>query len=118
MEALSIRRRVLGADLPDTASSLNNLAELYRSQGRNEDAEPLYDEALSITRRVLGADHPDKAGSLNNPSGLYYAQGRYSEAVPLYKEAVEIVERVLGAEHPNTKIMRGNYEVLLAEMEQ
>ena len=56
------------------------------------------------------------AGSLNNIASLYYAQGRYSEAVPLYKEAVEIVERVLGAEHPNTKIMRGNYEVLLAEM--
>ena len=60
-EALSIRRRVLGADHPDTADSLNNLAGLYHAQGRYDEAEPLYDEALSITRRVLGADHPNTA---------------------------------------------------------
>ena len=36
----------------------------------------------------------------------------------MYMEAVEIMERVLGAEHPNTKIMRENYEVLLAEMKE
>ena len=33
-------------------------------------------------------------------------------------EAVEIMERVLGVEHPNTKIMRKNYERLLAEMKE
>ena len=109
---------MLGADHPDTASSLNNLAELYRAQGRYEDAEPLYDQALSIRRRVLGADHPSTARSLNNLAGLYYVQGRYSEAVPLYKEAVEIMERVLEVEHPNTKIVRDNYERLLAEMKE
>ena len=117
-DALLMRHRVLGDDHPDTAESLNNLAALYRAQGRYEDAEPLYDEALSITRRVLGADNPDTAGSLNNLAGLYYVQGRYSEAVPLYKEAVEIMERVLEVEHPNTKIVRDNYERLLAEMKE
>ena len=65
-----------------------------------------------------GADHPDKAESLNNLAGLYRVQGQVAEAAPLLKEAVEIVERGLGAEHPNTKIMRENYEVLLAEMKQ
>ena len=117
-DALLMRHRVLGDDHPDTAESLNNLAALYRAQGRDEDVEPLYDEALSIRRRVLGADHPDTASSLNNLAGLHYAQGRYSEAVPLYKEAVEIMERVLGVEHPNTKIVRDNYERLLAEMKE
>ena len=41
-EALSIRRRVLGVDHPDLADSLNNLANLYRAQGRYSKAEPLY----------------------------------------------------------------------------
>ena len=58
-EALSITRRVLGADHPDTASSLNNLAELYRSQGRYSEAVPLYKEAVEIVERVLGAEHPN-----------------------------------------------------------
>ena len=117
-EALSIRHRVLGADHPDTAGSLNNLAGLYYAQGRYEDAESLYDQALSISRRVLGADHPETATSLNKLAGLYRAQGRYVEAAPMVMEAVEIMERVLGVEHPNTKIMRENYEVLLAEMKE
>ena len=117
-EALSIRRRLLGADHPDTALSLNNLAGLYYAQRRYEDAEPLFEEALSITRSVLGEDHPDTGQSLNNLAELYRSQGRYAEAAPLYKEAVEIMERVLGAEHPNTKMMRENYEVLLAEMKE
>ena len=42
-EALSIRRRVLGVDHPDTADSLNNLAGLYHAQGRYDEAEPLYE---------------------------------------------------------------------------
>ena len=117
-QALSIRRRVLSADHPDIAQTLNNLANLYRAKERYEDAEPLFEEALSIHRRVLGADHPDTATSLNNLALMRGIQGRYAEAAPLFKEAVEIMERVLGAEHPNTKIMRKNYEVLLAEMKE
>ena len=100
------------------ATSLNNLAVIYDDTGRYEDAERLHDEALSIRRRLLGADHPDTARSLNNLAGLYRVQGRYAEAAPMLKEAVEIMERVLGAEHPNTKIMRKNYEALLAEMKE
>lgn len=98
--------------------ALNNLATIYINIGRYDDAEPLYDEALMIRRQVLGADHPDTASSLNNLAGLYHAQRRYVEAAPMVMEAVEIMERVLGAEHPNTKIMRENYEVLLAEMKE
>ena len=71
-----------------------------------------------IRRRVLGADHPETATSLNNLAGLYRAQGLYVEAAPMVMEAVEIMERLLGAEHSNTKIMRENYEGLLAKLEE
>ena len=91
---------------------------IYHYTGRYSDAEPLYDQALLITRRVLGADHLDTASSLNNLVGLCYEQGRYAKATPVYMEALEIMERVVGAEHPNTKMMRENYEVLLAEMKE
>ena len=36
--ALAIRERALGAEHPDVATSLNNLAELYHSEGRYVDA--------------------------------------------------------------------------------
>jgi tetratricopeptide (TPR) repeat protein len=38
--------------------SLNNLAGLYRSQGKYEEAEPLYRQALVIAQSKLGFNHP------------------------------------------------------------
>ncbi len=35
-------------DVVAQATSLNNLAELYRAQGKYEQAEPLYQRALAI----------------------------------------------------------------------
>ncbi|MDK2459800.1 tetratricopeptide repeat protein, partial [Aphanizomenon sp. PH219] len=67
--------------------SLNNLAGLYESQGRYNDAEPLYLQSLDIRKRQLGDDHPDVASSLNNLAGLYESQGKYSEAENLAKQA-------------------------------
>ncbi|RFP55500.1 MAG: tetratricopeptide repeat protein, partial [Limnothrix sp. CACIAM 69d] len=81
----------------DLATSLNNLAYLYESQGRYEAAEPLLRRSLEIRERVLGADHPATATSLNNLAELYRSQGRYEAAEPLYRRALEIREQVLGA---------------------
>ena len=84
-----------------SAPSLNNLAELYRDQGRYAEAEPLYKRALAIREKALGPDHPDVGTSLNNLAELYRAQGRYAEAEPLYKRALAIREKALGPDHPD-----------------
>ena len=91
-----------GKDHENTATSYNNLAELYRIQGRYGEAEPLYKQALAIREKVLGENHPDTAQSYNNLAGLYYSQGRYEEAEPLLKKALAIREKVLGENHPDT----------------
>jgi len=57
--ALSIRKKLLGAEHPDTAQSMNNLAELLRAKGDYEAAEPLYRRALDIFTKVLGEQHPN-----------------------------------------------------------
>ncbi|GET40561.1 NB-ARC domain-containing protein [Microseira wollei NIES-4236] len=59
MQALQLRKRLLGEDHPDVALSLNNLAGLYNSQVRYSEAEPLYLQALEIAERVLGVNHPN-----------------------------------------------------------
>jgi len=56
--ALAIREQLLGPHHPDTAQSLNNLAELYRDQGKYAEAEPLYQQALAIYEQLLGPNHP------------------------------------------------------------
>ena len=101
-QALAIRKKQLGDNHPDTATSLNNLALLYRLQGRYSEAEPLLKEALTISKQQLGDNHPDTATSLNNLAALYESQGRYSEAEPLYKQALAIRKQQLGENHPDT----------------
>ncbi len=83
------------------ATSLNNLAALYRSQGRYKEAEPLYLEALDLYKRLLGDNHPLVALSLNNLAALYRSQDRYKEAEPLLVEALDLRKRLLGDNHPH-----------------
>ena len=47
--------------IPMLRPSLNNLAELYKVQGRYADAEPLFKRSLAIREKALGPDHPDVA---------------------------------------------------------
>jgi len=57
-QALRWYEQHLGETHPHTAASLNNLAALYKSQGRYADAEPLYQRALAISEHALGQRHP------------------------------------------------------------
>ena len=109
---LKIREMKLGADHPDTALSLDNLASLYQAMGRYADAEPLYQRALKIREAKLGPDHPDTAISLNNLAVLYGLMGRYADAEPLYQRALKIREAKLGPDHPDTAFSLNNLAVL------
>lgn len=63
-QALAIQEKALGADHPDMATSLDNLAWLYRSKCRYAEAEPLFQRALAIREKVLNqATQPWDTGS-------------------------------------------------------
>jgi tetratricopeptide (TPR) repeat protein len=111
-EALAIWRKALPEGHPDIATSLNNLAELYRNQGRYGEAEPLYLEALAIWRKALPEGHPDIATSLNNLALLYHSQGRYAEAEPLFREALAIRQKALPEGHPDIAQSLNNLALL------
>jgi tetratricopeptide (TPR) repeat protein len=69
-----------GADHPNLATSLNNLASLYYAEDRFNAAEPLYLRALEIWKTSLGPDHPNVAKVLINLAALYRAKGDAAEA--------------------------------------
>jgi hypothetical protein len=52
-------RRVLGEEHPDTLTSMGNLADTYRHQGRWKEAEELALQVLEKQTKVLGHSHPD-----------------------------------------------------------
>jgi len=92
-QILRIREMAFGPDHPRIATSLDNLAslyrsqgELYRSQGRNSDADLLYwkssamyARSLAIKEKVLGPDHPDVAKLLNNLAEMYRSQHKATQ---------------------------------------
>lgn len=86
---------------------MNNLAGLYDSQGRYNEAEPLYLQSLDIWKCQLGNDHPHVATNLNNLALLYESQGKYSEAENLAKQALVICQNRLSNQHPNTQNAAG-----------
>jgi tetratricopeptide (TPR) repeat protein len=101
-QALAIREQQLGPQHSDTATSFNDLAELYWRQGRYTEAEPLVQHALTIRKQQFGLSHPDTATSLNDLAVLYDEQGKYAEAEPLFERALDIREQQLGPEHRDT----------------
>ena len=58
--SIAIKEAALGADHPELALTLNNLAELYRTQRRFDEAEPLYVRALA-DRRGRASGRPIRA---------------------------------------------------------
>ena len=87
--------KALGPDHPDTATALNNLAELYYSMGDYAKAEPLYQRALKIDEKALGPDHPDTATALNNLALLKIDLGEAKDAIPLATRAQQAEEKYL-----------------------
>ncbi|KAF0247355.1 MAG: peptidase-like protein, partial [bacterium] len=102
IEALEIRRKALGDNDSDTATSINNLATLYYNKGDYTKAESLYIEALEIRRKALGDNHSDTATSINNLATPYNNKGDYSKAESLHIEALDIRRKIFGDNHPDT----------------
>ncbi|MBA2682352.1 MAG: tetratricopeptide repeat protein [Ktedonobacteraceae bacterium] len=73
---LAIREQALGGEHPHIATSLHNLALLYRDQARYEQAELLFKRALAISAQALSDEHPDTATTLYCLADLYQAQAR------------------------------------------
>ena len=98
------------------ATILSNLALLYKSQDKYEQAEPLYQRALRIREQHLGSQHPQTAEVMHDFAVFQETQGNKDEAKPLYERALAVRERVLGPDHPKTKATRKRYLTLLREM--
>lgn len=101
-EALEIRRRVLGEEHPDTATSWSNVGGAYGALGRYGKALEYSQRALEIRCRVLGEEHPATATSWSNVGRAYADLRQYSKALEYAQRALEIRRHVLGGMHPDT----------------
>ncbi len=97
---LAIHEEKLGKESLEVATSLDDLAILYRETGRLVEAESLHQKALKIREKKVERDHPSIAQSYYHLASLYRVTGKYKEAEKQYRKALEIREKVLPKDHP------------------
>ncbi|MBA4147674.1 MAG: tetratricopeptide repeat protein [Verrucomicrobia bacterium] len=102
-KALAMRRKLLGNEHPELATSLESLGLLLRS-GRpyTEDKQlvlQLFTEALAIRRKVFGNESAEVAKALHLLGLAFEDQRKLKESESNYREALAIRERLLGPEH-------------------
>ncbi|KAH8587243.1 hypothetical protein B0O99DRAFT_747744 [Bisporella sp. PMI_857] len=78
------------------------LGNLYRDQGKLDEAEKMYQRALQGYEMALGAEHTSTLTTVNNLGNLYTVQGKLDEAEKMYQRALQGYEMALGAEHTST----------------
>jgi tetratricopeptide (TPR) repeat protein len=70
----------LGFDNPETLETKNDLAMLYKEQGRYEVAEKYLLEAVKGRRLKLGDNHPNTIESIKSLIALYEAWNKPEKA--------------------------------------
>jgi tetratricopeptide (TPR) repeat protein/transcriptional regulator with XRE-family HTH domain len=78
---------------PDRARYLVNLATCYYSQGKQDQAEPLFKEAHAIFERAFGPEHYATLEALTWLATIDRDWGRYAEAEARYEQALAVYKR-------------------------
>ena len=97
-KVLTIDQHIAGDEHPDTATSLANVADILRAQGKYDEAKKDIKKALLIREKILG-NHPDTARSHSQLGLLYHSKLKYDEALTEHEKALEIALELLGENH-------------------
>jgi eukaryotic-like serine/threonine-protein kinase len=108
---LELRRKLGGAENPNTLRTISRLGRAAVLQGKYPEAESLFGQILPVQRRVLGAENSDTLYSISNLGSIYYLEGKYEQAEPLFNQTMEFDRRVYGGEHPAT--LRSSYDLAI-----
>ena len=103
---------------PRLALTLGNLADLYRAEARDEEAESAYLESLALLERIEGPDSPRAARFAADVAVFYTSLGRVEEAEPLYRRALETLERTHGFDHDDVLELRTTLAGFLLRQER
>ena len=79
---------------------LSSLANVYRRQGRYDEAFTLLRQTLNVLEKGSGPEHPRTASALASLGNLFAAQGKYPEAVDYTQRALHIYRKTFGENSP------------------
>ncbi|KAK5214762.1 hypothetical protein LTR47_011818, partial [Exophiala xenobiotica] len=92
-------RSIRDNNLEDILNALLGLGNLYRDQGKLQQAEEMYQRALQGFEKALGNEHTSTLTTVNNLGALYQIQGKMEQAEEMYQRALQGFEKALGKEH-------------------
>jgi tetratricopeptide (TPR) repeat protein len=102
LDALSIFKKELGSEHPDTRTGMYSPASALKHQGKYEEAEEMYRQVLELDQKALGLEHPDTRANIYSLANALHIRGKYEEAEEMYRQVLELDQKALGPEHPET----------------
>ncbi len=117
IEALEWEQASKGDTHPDVSVLRNNLASVYSTQGRTEEAEALFRLALR-SLEAAHPQHPSISAILHNLGGIWAAKGQYEEADQAYQRALAVAEKTLGREHLDVANILEHHAALLRQHDE
>lgn len=103
-KAFSRLEGTVGADHPDLAWSLGDLATIAYDYGHYDEAQRLAQRASTILEKRFGTKYPDGMWILDILADVYLKQGRLVDVVQLATWSQKVREDVFGLEHPDVAL--------------
>ncbi|RMH09607.1 MAG: tetratricopeptide repeat protein [Nitrospirae bacterium] len=98
------------------ATTLHQLGELYRLQGKFDKAELFFWRALPVWVASVGPYHLKMVESMTQLAQLFQDQQQYDKAEPLLQQALVFCERLFGTSDPRLLPALEKYAALLHVM--
>jgi CHAT domain-containing protein len=99
LECKEIYKKTLGEKDKFYANSINNLASVFKAQGKLSQAEETYKECLRIYKEGYGDSTDKYAIYLGVLAGTYRMMKRYKDAIALTLRSLAILRSKLGVYH-------------------
>jgi tetratricopeptide (TPR) repeat protein len=93
-QAIEIFKKSPGRGL-ELGAMLRRLAQIFRQEGKPEDAEKAWRDAVGVTRETLGREHPEVAVVLSELTMALVAENKLAEAEIAASECLAIRESKL-----------------------
>ena len=125
LAAQEIREKRAGSEPSQRsfAMSLNpaSLVNLYRNEGRFQDAENILEHSIELQIKYLGEKHRNVVDTITSLAGVYEQEGlkepaHYAKARAEYEKAISLQESMVGPQHPQLLFLLGQYARLLGTM--
>jgi CHAT domain-containing protein/tetratricopeptide (TPR) repeat protein len=102
-EAVAVRSRVLGANDPVVAETLETLGSIYSGQGEYEKSAATFEKARTIYESHIDDKNPappEYGTLLVNLAGNYQRLGKYRKAEADFGTALDVLRKTIGPSHP------------------